>query len=154
MTESTDEALPYQQADLIGAEDRPGFLFYDKLATVFAGQRSLMGRYHAIEKKNYGLVVDEADLGDLNSRAVQARIHMLFGFLVRELGEAMQELKVSKPWKQTFVPSDFSNFKEEMSDSLHFFVEICITAGISADDLFAGYFKAWEKNRGRQASNY
>ena len=113
-----------------------------------------MARYHGIEKTNFGHVVEIADLGDLDSRLVQARIHELFGFLVRELGEGMQELKISKPWKQTFVASDPDKFREEMADSLHFFVEICITAGISADELFAEYFKAWSKNRGRQDSGY
>lgn len=126
---------------------------YDKLATIFVGQEILMDKYHDIEQGNSSFPVELDDRGDLDSRLVQARIHELFGFTVRELGEALQELR-SKPWKQTWSPTDIDKFKEEMADALHFFVEMCITAGMSANDLFHAYFRAWEKNRDRQANGY
>ena len=73
--------------------------------------------------------------------------------MVRELGEAMQELR-SKPWKQDWRATDRDKFLEEMGDALHFFVEMCITAGMTAKDLFDAYFRSWEKNRGRQEDGY
>jgi hypothetical protein len=65
----------------------------------------------------------------------------------------MQELK-SKPWKNNYGETDVDKFREEMSDAFHFFVEMCITAGMTADDLFEGYFSAWQKNRKRQENGY
>lgn len=126
---------------------------FDQLRTIFAGQRQLMDRYHEIERNNSSFPVETADLGEIDFRLVQARLHELFGFLVRELGEAMQELR-SKPWKQNYAPTDVDKFIEEMADSLHFYVEMCITAGVGPDRLFQAYFKAWEKNRGRQDNGY
>lgn len=126
---------------------------FDQLRTIFAGQRALMDRYHEIERNNFSFPVEDADLGEIDFRLVQARMHEMFGFLVRELSEAMQELR-SKPWKQKWAPTDVAKFQEEMADALHFYVEMCITAGISADTLFKQYFKAWEKNRGRQDNGY
>lgn len=126
---------------------------FDKLATIFDGQRALMARYHDMEKKNGACVVSEADMGDIGSRYVQAREHELFGWMVRELGEAMQELP-SKPWKHVFGEVDETKFREELADAFHFFVEMCITAGMTADDLFDSYFSAWQKNRKRQENGY
>lgn len=126
---------------------------FDQLRTIFEGQRTLMVRYHDMEKKNGAGVVSEDDLGDIDSRYVQARVHELFGWMVRELGEAMQELP-SKPWKHVFGEVDEAKFREEMADAFHFFVEMCITAGMTADDLFEGYFGAWQKNRKRQENGY
>lgn len=166
----TDDTIPYRSASNTfdgvemmgpakGGGKTGGRLYmaggqaYDRLRTIFRGQEKLMDKYHPLEQRNLSFPVEPSDQGDLDSRLVQARLHELFGFLVRELGEAMQELK-SKPWKQGWSPTDRDKFEEEMADSLHFYVEMCITAGISADKLFDLYFKAWEKNRDRQDNGY
>lgn len=145
-----ESEVPYQHAEEVPTT---GDFKYDKLATIFEGQETLMGFYSIIERKNGAHVVSVADWGDINSRWVQSRIHDLYGYLIRELSEAMQELK-GKPWKQTYGETDVDKFREELADSLHFFVEICITAGMTADDLFEGYFSAWQKNRKRQENGY
>lgn len=163
MGQTTDKP-PYQSPQMItnlgvydpivkGIINEGAVAYIDPLATIFAGQKLLMDKYHAIESRNLSFPVETYDCGDLDSRLVQARMHELFGFLVRELGEAMQELR-SKPWKQGWRTTDRDKFEEEMADSLHFFVEMCITAGISADKLFDLYFKAWGKNRDRQSNGY
>ena len=146
----TGDNIPYEIA---ATTHETHGLPIDTLRTIFQGQRLLMDKYYSLETRNMSFPVDTADCGDLDSRLVQARLHEMFGFLVRELGEAMQELK-SKPWKQGWAQTDRDKFMEEMADSLHFFVEMCITAGMSADDLFEWYFKAWGKNRDRQENGY
>lgn len=153
MTGGTEE-LPYRGAKVIVAEASPGYLFFDKLATIFAGQQQLMDRYYDIEKQGgFSFPVPQDELGELDFCLVQARLHEMFGFTVRELSEAMQELRW-KPWKQKWTPTDREKFAEEMADALHFFVEMCITAGMTAEDLFNAYFRAWQKNRGRQDNGY
>jgi len=112
-----------------------------------------MAKYHDREVGNFSWAVEPDMEGDLDNRQVQARIHELFGYLVRELAEAMQELKL-KPWKQTEIPTDHEAFVNEMGDAFHFFVELCITAGISAEDLHRAYFRMHQKNNTRIAGTY
>ena len=125
----------------------------DTLRTIFEGQRQLMVRLHHIEEQMGSHVVDTDDLGDISGRRVQMRLHELFGYMVRELGEAMQHLH-SKPWKKQYQATNRAEFEEEMVDSFHFFVEMCITGGISADRLFELYFAKWETNHVRQDTGY
>lgn len=162
MTSSTDR-VPYQEPRITnqGVWYEVGAIYmntgyisqFDALRTIFAGQRELMRKYFEIETGEPSFPIPESDYGEINFATVQARLHELFGFTVRELSEAMQELRW-KPWKQKWNGTDEAKFTEEMADALHFFVEMCITAGISADQLFDAYFRAWEKNRGRQNNGY
>lgn len=120
---------------------------------MFDGQRSLMSKYHDIELANGATVLDPDEFGDLNSRRVQQRLHDLYGYVTRELAEAMQELK-NKPWKQTERPTDEKAFVDEVGDVAHFFFEFCITAGISPIDLYESYFRMHQKNQVRQSTGY
>lgn len=145
-TESTD---PQPQAKLRLVKTSPE----DLLGQIFRGQRELMVRYHEIEEVNGASVIYEEQEGELDDRQVQARLHEVFGFAIREWAEAMQELK-NKPWKQTEAPTDRDAFLGEIGDVFHFFVEFCITAGISPEDLHRSYFRMHNKNQIRQAGNY
>lgn len=123
------------------------------LEMIFQGQRHLMTKYHMREAANGSPVITREDEGNLDDRRVQARIHELFGYTVRELSEALQELK-NKPWKQTTAPTDKEAFVNEIGDTFHFFVELCITAGITAEDLHRAYFRMHQKNNERIAGTY
>lgn len=118
------------------------------LGEVFAAQRKLMEKYHDIEDSNGSPVLLEDEEGDLNSRVVQSRLHELFGYATREWAEAMQELKL-KPWKREEIPTDTPKFIGEVGDLFHFFIEFCITAGISDKDLRDAYFREHAKNHNR-----
>lgn len=130
----------------------PWYEGMDQLDSVFSLQRQLMAKYNQIEESNYSPVIPEELEGRLDHRKVQARIHQLFAFLVQELGEAMQEL--NKPWKQTARETDQEAFYGELGDCLHFFVELCITAGMTSEDLHRAYFRMHNKNVQRQSTNY
>lgn len=120
---------------------------------IFEGQRHLMTKYHALEAANGSPVITRDEEGNLDDRRVQARIHELYGYLVRELSEAMAELK-NKPWKKTDELTVGQNFFEEIGDSFHFFVELCITAGLTSEDLHRLYFRMHAKNTDRIAGSY
>jgi dimeric dUTPase (all-alpha-NTP-PPase superfamily) len=62
--------------------------------------------------------------------------------LVVELGEVLEETRY-KWWKQN-PPIDTAKLHEELVDVFHFFVTMCLAAGMTADDLYRGYL---EKNR-------
>lgn len=125
----------------------------DRLAAVFARQGELMLRYHPIEEAQ-GAVTPALDLcGKIDNRQVQMRIKDMMWRCVEELGEAANCLK-NKPWKQDAQPTDQEHFYEEIADAFHFFVEMCMWAGINADTLFNLYFRKSEVNKFRQRSGY
>lgn len=127
----------------------------DTLRTIFAQQRRLMVNIWPKEiHSGLSIETEEHEWGHLDSRPVQARIHETYGHLVRELSEAMQHLDGSKSWKENPRITDREAFVEEMADSLHFFVELCILAGIDAESLFLAYFAKAIVNTSRIENSY
>lgn len=140
---------PSKRADLQAVKLPP----QDLLETMFLLQRQLMERYHEIEEANGSPVIYEDQEGQINDRQVQARLRQLFGFAIQEWSEALQELK-NKPWKQTERSTNYPAFVEEVADVLHFFIEFCITAGITVEDLYDNYTAKHRKNQERQSNGY
>ena len=68
--------------------------------------------------------------------------------MISELAELLEEVNF-KWWKNPH-PLDRANIHEELSDILHFFVSMCIEAGMSADDLYQTYARKNEENFRRQ----
>lgn len=125
----------------------------DKLELLFERQGLLMQKYHEIEEHRGALVIDPAHFGDLDSRYVQWRIKDLAYRTVEELSEATNTLK-NKPWKTSEVATDRMHFYEELIDALHFFIELCETAGLDAKTVALLYLKKNEVNKFRQRSGY
>ena len=146
----SDQVIPYQAAR---PSDLGGGKPIDLLRTIFEGQTLLMQKYAEKERLNGEPMPSMADWGDLDSRTVQMRLHSLYGYMMREMSEAMKHLD-AKPWKDNPRPTDEREFYEEIADTLHFFVEFCLVAGLGSHQLFYHYFRAWEKNRDRQSNGY
>lgn len=125
----------------------------DMLQGIFDGQYGLIAKYHDIEKRRGAIVVDTTDFGNLDYRFTQWRIKDLAFRAIEELTEATNTLK-NKPWKQSEVATDQTHFYEELADALHFFIELCITAGMTAEDLARIYHRKHAVNEFRQRSNY
>lgn len=68
--------------------------------------------------------------------------------LMVELGELMEEVQY-KWWKNP-KEMDMAAVKEELVDILHFFVSMCLKAGMDAGELHALYMKKNEENFKRQ----
>jgi len=150
----SDQPIPYQETSLYQPAGGMAQPFpVDRLATIFEGQTLLMAKYEEQERRNGEHMPSMEDWGDLNSRTVQMRLHSLYGYMVREMSEAMAHLD-AKPWKDHPRLVDEDSFREEVADTMHFFVEFCLVAGIGSGGLFHEYFKAWKKNNVRQASGY
>jgi hypothetical protein len=125
----------------------------DLLQTIFDGQVELIAKYHDIEQVRGALVVEPAQFGEIDHRFVQWRIKDLAFRCIEELTEATNTLK-NKPWKQSEIPTDKVHFYEELADALHFYIELCITAGMTAEDLARIYHRKHAVNKFRQRSNY
>lgn len=125
----------------------------DMLEGIFYAQQYLLDKYHQIENERGFITVEPQDYGDIDNRFVQFRIKDLNARCIEELMEAMNTLK-NKPWKVSEVTTDKVHFYEELGDALHFFVELCITAGMSASDLAQIYHRKHAVNKFRQESRY
>ncbi len=72
--------------------------------------------------------------------------------LIDEVGEATDETGW-KPWASSnHINRDA--YKGELVDALHFFVNLCLVAGISAEEIIDGYFAKASKNEARQVAGY
>ena len=76
--------------------------------------------------------------------------------IISELGEMLDEVQF-KWWKEP-EPIDENKLREELVDVLHFFVSMCLKAGVSAEDLYQGYVTKNQENfrrqEGRSRSGY
>lgn len=89
----------------------------DRLTEIFNQQASHMKEYAQIEKTNGLLQTDEVPV-DLTDRMGQARLKDFAWRISEELGEALE-----------FAETDEDEYKEEISDTLHFLAEFTILAG-------------------------
>ncbi len=65
-----------------------------------------------------------------------------------EMGELLEEINY-KWWKNT-KPTDIGAVKEELADILHFFVSMCLKAGMDAEELHRRYMGKNQENFMRQ----
>lgn len=105
----------------------------DKLDTIFEMQAKL--NEYIIEKRKLEFTKEEW---------IQKRILAM----IDETAELLNEINY-KWWKNP-KPIDESAVKEEIVDILHFFIGICIDAGMTADELFEIYLNKNKENYLRQ----
>ena len=68
--------------------------------------------------------------------------------MLSELAELLDE--VNFKWWKNPKEINSANLKEELVDVLHFFVSMCLSAGMSAEELFEIYISKNEENFKRQ----
>ena len=80
--------------------------------------------------------------------------------MIDAMHNELEEVRNELPWKSW---RDYSKYKfeeklplikEEVIDLLHFFLDMCLILGISADELRNAYKKKQQKNIDRQLNNY
>lgn len=125
----------------------------DMLSGIFKAQAALLDKYREIEFRRGALVVGPEMFGNIDHRFVQWRIKDLMQRTIEEMMEAANTLK-NKQWKVSEVPTDATHFYEEIGDALHFFIEMCITAGMTSKDLARIYHQKHAVNEFRQRSQY
>lgn len=97
-----------------------------QLYDVFEHQRDLMERIAPKELEN-GYLAPTPPL-DLRLREHQQHFRLMAWFLTEEIVES--------------ITADEESFSEEMSDVLHFMVELCILADVSPEAVLATYTQA------------
>ena len=74
---------------------------------------------------------------------------------IEEFFEALAHLKNWKKHRATEVKGlDREAFLEEMSDSMHYFLEVLLLAGVSADEFFEIFMRKGELNAKRINEGY
>lgn len=74
---------------------------------------------------------------------------------IEEWHEALKHLKNWKKHRATEVKEiDRSEFLEEMCDALHYFIEVCVLAGVSSSELFEAYMAKGKTNKRRIQEGY
>ncbi len=68
--------------------------------------------------------------------------------MISELGELLDE--VNFKWWKNPKELDYNNIKEELVDILHFFVGMCLRAGMTSNELYEIYMKKNKENFDRQ----
>ncbi len=110
----------------------------DRLDALFAQQKALEQMYVARRSEGF------------YSLPPMERCTTWTRALLHEVCELDDELNW-KPWKN---PQDLNQNRErrldEMADILHFFLQLALDQGFTADDLFAAYQRKHEENRRRQ----
>ena len=106
----------------------------DRLGTIFAWQ----SRFQEDLVARRGLDFDERTWIQKQALA-----------LIVELGEVLEAAQF-KWWKNP-QPWDRAHLHEELVDVLHFYVAMCLAAGMTAEDLFQGYLAKNQENFRRQA---
>lgn len=122
----------------------------DMLCTMFAQQRDHMQSYMAINEDAWPA---PETWGDLEYPRLQASLRENAGYVVEELYEAINLLK-NKPWKQSQVPVDWKEFREEIADVWHFLIQFHILAGVDPLDIFEEYFRKSLINENRREQGY
>ena len=113
----------------------------DMLADIFARQADLAEYYHTMRPDGF-YSWPPRDRCTTGTRAI-----------VHECCELDNELNW-KPWKNG--PDLSSNRQErlfEMADIFHFFVQLALDQGFSAEEIYAAYVAKNEENRRRQQSD-
>lgn len=107
----------------------------DKLEHIFEMQQKL---------NNY--IIENHNLENEFSSDVWIQKNILA--LISELSEVLDE--VNFKWWKNKKPIDSNALKEELVDVFHFFVSMCINAGMSPDELYKIYLNKNEENIKRQ----
>lgn len=95
---------------------------------------------------------------DLKERAAFIRDHYVY--LDQELQEMLYEIPFFKNWKDYSKMTDeeiveaFDKAKEELVDSWHFFMNLMLGIGMSAEEMYVGYLKKNKENIRRQEEGY
>ncbi len=106
----------------------------DRLETIFQMQQSL----------NQSL----RDQRDLNGIGMEEWIQRETLAMLSELAEVLDE--VNFKWWKNKKPVDDTRVKEELVDILHFFVSMCLDAGMDAEELYRMYREKNKVNFERQ----
>jgi hypothetical protein len=122
--------------------------YFDKFAQMYEQQYQFM----LLLKEKRGFVDFPVDM---QSKLGQQACREAGIGCIEEFFESLANLKNWKKHRATEVKDlDRAAFLEEMSDSMHYFLEVLLLAGVSADEFFEIYMRKGETNIQRINEGY
>lgn len=127
---------------------------------LFSQQKALL----ELIAEKHGLMNDPSDGYDLTKGEIVKYIQEQLAFMSEEVRELILEIggdkAIMKPWSvnyrvvanHEYIVTD--KIKSEAIDMLCFCMNICLAAGITADNIDGEYRKVWDKNIKRQREGY
>lgn len=92
---------------------------------------------------------------ELETKSGQKIVKDISHECLHELFEAIHLLTDSKDHRKTVTGTfDREKFLEELSDALHYYIEICILCGIKSKELYSAFMKKSEINFNRINNGY
>lgn len=119
----------------------------DRLATMMKLQESFQKRFNP----SFPDMPTEAKVDFIMKHSI---------YLEQEIQEALYELPFFKSWKdyskmtEAEIAEAFDKYRKEMIDAWHFFMNMLLAAGMTADDLFDEYIEKNLENIRRQEVGY
>lgn len=114
------------------------------------GLREMLQAQRDLQRDAYG--VDIGDPSQMSPGYAMESIRTNMLALIAEGVEALEETGW-KPWA-TSNHINHNAFFSEMEDMWHFYMNLMIISGMTAEDLYNGYFKKRELNLQRQIEGY
>lgn len=105
----------------------------DRLETMFAAQK----QFNEFVRTTRHLEFDEATWLQKDALA-----------LFVEMGEVLEEARYK--WWKNYQPMAMGKLHEEIVDVFHFFLSLCLDAGLDAESLYQGYQLKHQENIKRQ----
>jgi hypothetical protein len=116
----------------------------DRLEEMLKLQDELQRRYH-----------EGLSPCDFPQEFVVEYINLMILATTDELHEALREMPW-KPWSksQEITPEAMERFKDELVDAWHFFMNLVLVSGMTADEFFTRYLRKNGVNHGRIDDGY
>jgi len=120
----------------------------DRLSDMFRQQTDFMDFIHV--ERNF-----PKHPVDLTTKEGQKIVKDISHDCMHELFEAIHLLKNSKQHRKTNVSEfDRESFVEEISDAMHYLIEICILSGISHEEMYEEFTRKSNVNFNRIKKGY
>ena len=121
---------------------------YEKIAGIIGSDADKLNKIFALQSKLDG---DIAERRGLDAPCEQNECEWMQRKILAMLSELAELLdEVNFKWWKNPKPVDDDRVKSELVDILHFFVSMCLTAGMDADELYRRYLDKNKENFDRQ----
>lgn len=120
----------------------------DKLELMMMMQKTLQENAYTYKFEDLGM---EARVDFIKEMSIHA---------TQEIHEMLYELPYFKPWKnyegmsETDIDEAFTKAKGEFVDFIHFILNMALGLGMTADEMFEGYYVKNQENYRRQEEGY
>lgn len=117
--------------------------------------RTMMQMQKALQENAYGYDFDSLTPAERTAMIKEMSIHVN-----QEMNEMLYELPFFKPWKkydcmtEEEIEAAFDKARKEYIDFMHFQMNVAILLGLTADQIFTGYYSKNKENYRRQIEGY